>query len=93
MFFVYILTCSDGSFYVGHAQDIKRRLDDHNAARGAMFTFRRRPVRLAYAEAHETETSAVQRERQIKGWTRAKKEALIRGDLDRLRRLSRRGRG
>ena len=89
MFFVYILVCSDGSYYVGHTHDIARRLENHAAGIAAVFTRERRPVRLVYCESQPTREEAVQRERQIKGWSRAKKEALIRGDLARLHSLSR----
>ena len=92
MFFVYILFCSDGSFYVGHAQDVQARVDDHNSGRGAKFTLLRRPVQLVYSEAHETVATALRRERQLKGWTRSKKAALIAGELNRLHYLSSRRR-
>ena len=87
---VYIPLCSDGSYYVGHTEDLWQRIRDHNDGLGAKFTFKRRPVRLAYSEPHDTEEKTVQRERQLKGWSRAKKKALIDGDLSRLRRLSKR---
>ncbi len=90
MHHVYILRCSDGSFCVGSTEDLECREKAHNDGRGAKYTFLRRPVKLAYSEPHETLEDAVQRERQIKGWTRAKKEALIAGDLDRLKARSKR---
>jgi predicted GIY-YIG superfamily endonuclease len=92
MFFVYILACSDASYYVGHTHDVARRLEAHAAGIAAAFTRERRPVRLVYCESQPTREAAVRRERQIKGWTRAKKEALIRGDLAGLHSLSRRRR-
>ncbi len=88
MYYVYILRCSDESLYVGYTRDIERRIEAHNAGRGAAFTFKRRPVRLAYAESHDTEAVARRRERQLKGWTRKKKEALVQGDLALLKSLS-----
>jgi len=90
MYHVYILRCADDSLYVGHTRNIRRRVDAHNAGLGAAFTFKRRPVRLVYSEPHDTKTAAVRRERQLKRWTRAKKEALIRADLTLLRALSKR---
>ena len=92
MCWVYILRCADGSYYVGHADDVAARIELHNAGRAAVWTARRRPVALCYSEQHPDEPSAVQRETQIKGWTRAKKEALIAGDRGRLHLLSRRAR-
>ena len=85
--FVYILRCADGSYYVGHTSDLSRRIARHNEGKAAVHTAARRPVTLAYSEEFETERQAIARERQLKGWTRAKKEALIAGDLDLLRRL------
>ena len=87
MSFVYILRCADGSYYVGHTSDLSRRIARHNEGKAAVHTAARRPVTLAYSEEFETERQAIARERQLKGWTRAKKEALIAGDLDLLRRL------
>ena len=91
-FTVYILECSDGSYYVGHTEDVDARLKAHNDGRAARYTYPRRPVTLAYSENFKTEDEAIRRELQIKGWARAKKEALIAGDLDRLKVLSKRRR-
>jgi len=88
MYVVYILRCSDRSLYVGQTNNVTRRLREHNAGRGANFTSTRRPVTLAYTETHKTKSTAISRERQLKGWTRRKKEALIRGDFDLLHLLS-----
>jgi putative endonuclease len=88
MYVVYILRCADKSFYVGHTRNISNRLKAHKDGLGASYTSVRRPVTLAYTETHETRLEAVRRERQLKRWTREKKEALIRGDLDRLHALS-----
>jgi predicted GIY-YIG superfamily endonuclease len=87
MHFVYILRCADGALYVGETSDIDARLASHNDGRGARFTSLRRPVTVAYSEAYPTRAAALVRERQLKGWTRAKKEALVDGDLGRLKRL------
>jgi len=87
-FYVYIVQCADGSYYVGFAQDVAERVRTHNEGGGAAYTFRRRPIRLVYAEKHPSKAAAVARERQIKVWSSAKKEALIAGDARRLKRLS-----
>ena len=85
--FVYILKCADGSFYVGSAQDLEDRLKRHNSGNGAVFTALRLPVKLVYQEPCKNEDDAVKRERQIKKWSRAKKEALINGELETLKKL------
>ena len=85
-YFVYILRCADGSFYIGHSRDLAARLATHHAGRGALYCARRRPVVLAYAEPAASLRAAVRREKQLKGWTRRKKLALVQG---RLRELGR----
>ena len=87
-FYVYFLLCSDDSYYVGSTHDLDERVDRHNQGRGCRYTSQRLPVRLVYSEPHESEASAVRRERQIKRWSRKKKEALVQGDTERLRQLS-----
>jgi putative endonuclease len=87
MEWVYILRCSDGSLYIGHTADPVGREKIHNEGRGGLYTARRRPVRLVYSEPHDLLSAAIARERQLKGWTRAKKEALIAGDLRALKHL------
>ena len=88
MWYVYILRWADDSFYVGMAQDLDARLKAHNDGRGAAYTFKRRPVRLVYWEEIESESKGVERERQLKRWSRAKKEALLSGKLQKVKRLS-----
>lgn len=90
MYFVYIVQCCDESFYVGHTTDVELRVQVHNAGNGAAWTAARRPVVLVYQESFPSESAAVQRERQIKRWTHAKKSALVEGDLKRLRLLAKR---
>jgi len=90
MYYVYILRCSDSSFYVGSTHDLQARLKAHNDGRGAAYTFKHRPVRLVYSETFQSETDALERERQVKHWSRGKKAALIQGDLKGLKHLSRR---
>lgn len=90
MYSVYIVRCSDGTLYIGHTENPQARAKAHNDDRGASYTFKRRPVRLVYSEGFLSEADAIERERQLKGWSRTKKEALIAGDLDGLKRLSKR---
>ena len=87
MAFVYILRCADGSYYVGHTDNLRARLNEHQSGAGANFTATRRPVEMVYAEEHPTPVGAARRERQLKRWSRAKKEALVAQDLALLKRL------
>ena len=89
-FFVYIIQCADGTYYVGSTTDVPTRVDAHNAKLGPQFTACRCPVELVYSESLGTMAQARRREVQIKKWSRAKKQALIRGDEQTLRSLSRR---
>ena len=88
-FWVYILECVDGSYYVGHSDNLEDRLLQHQSGALGGYTKNRRPVRLVYSQEFPTRDEAFAAERQLKGWTRKKKEALIRGDWDELRRLAR----
>src|SRR5688572_14301304 len=81
MRYIYILRCADNALYVGQTADIALRLTKHTDGSASAFTAKRRPVELVYLEPHPTVKSASKRERQLKRWTRAKKEALIAGDL------------
>jgi predicted GIY-YIG superfamily endonuclease len=87
-YFVYILRCCDDSLYTGRSPDPERRLSEHNLGIGGDYTSRRRPVVLVWSSPFESEQDAYVVERQIKGWTRAKKEALIAGDFDLLHELA-----
>jgi putative endonuclease len=82
-YLVYILECADGSFYTGSTNDIQKRLWQHNeGVEPSAYTFSRRPVKLAWvSEETKHYYDALRWERQIKGWSRAKKQALIRGDF------------
>ena len=90
--YIYILLCSDGSYYTGITKRaLEERFSEHvNGAYPDCYTFRRRPVELIYSEFHERIAEAVATERRIKGWSRAKKEAYIKGDFDGLVRLAKR---
>ena len=88
--YVYILHCADGRFYVGSTREsLEHRVAEHNAGSYDGYTKSRRPVRLAWSAHFPNVTDAIAAERQLKGWSRAKKTALIRGDIDLLKRLSR----
>lgn len=89
MWSTYILDCADSSYYVGSTGDLTARTQIHLSGKGPDYTARRLPVRLVYAEEHQTLQAAVARERQLKRWSRAKKNALVSGDLIRLHALSR----
>ena len=86
--YTYILECSNGAYYVGSTNDLERRLMEHQAGLGSRYTSSHLPVKLVYVEEYQTIEEAFQRERQIHGWTRAKKVALINGDVDLLKELS-----
>jgi len=73
-----MVRCSDGSYYSGVATDVEERVKEHNWGVGAIFTSRRRPVKLVWWEEHPDQRSARKREREVKGWRREKKEGLIR---------------
>jgi len=89
--FVYVVRCRDGSYYVGSARgDLEKRIAEHNAGTYPGHTSSRRPVVLVWAEYFQRITDAIAAERQIKGWSRAKKEALIRGDFESIAALARR---
>lgn len=82
-FYVYILKCADGTYYTGSTNDLYRRLNEHQlGASYTAYTASRRPVELVWNEEVGTLGEALFHERQIKGWSRAKKEALIREDFD-----------
>lgn len=90
MAWVYILRCSDGSYYTGVAQiDLERRVAEHNSGVYKGFTSARLPVELVFAEEFPLAIQAIEMERRIKGWSRAKKEALIARDWARLPELAR----
>ena len=89
MAWLYILECSDGSYYVGSTGALERRLWEHNEGQGAKYTARRRPVKLVYAAEFHSIAEAWAREKQVQGWRRAKREALIGGVYDALPELAR----
>ena len=90
MFFVYFLRCSDGSLYTGQSEDLEQRLKQHQTGHGARYTAARLPVELVFFESFETRSQATRRAAQLKRWSRAKKEAHLDGDKERLKLMSRR---
>lgn len=77
---MYILECCDGSYYTGSTIDLERRLKQHQTGEGANHTKKRLPVQLVYSEEYQRIDTAFYREKQVQGWSRKKKEALIRGE-------------
>ena len=89
MFWVYILKCVDGSYYTGHTDDLEVRFLQHqNGEIKSCYTFKRRPVQLVFSQEFTTREEALASERQIKGWSRKKKEAMMRGDWQEVSRLA-----
>jgi len=88
MAYTYILRCEDGELYVGSTEDMDVRFKTHVAKRGSKFTKTHKPVEIVYTEQYDTYQEAFKRERQLHGWSRAKKEALIAGDIEKLKELS-----
>ena len=86
--YIYILECADGSYYTGSTRDITRRLAQHQNGEGANYTRKRLPVTLVFQEEYERIDDAYYREKQVQGWSRKKKQALINGDFDKLQELS-----
>ncbi|MFL6621016.1 MAG: GIY-YIG nuclease family protein [Sulfurifustis sp.] len=87
-FYVYILQCADGSFYTGHTDNLERRLYEHSSGTAHSYTAARQPTKLVYCRTFETRLEALAAERQIKGWSHAKKKAMIAGDWAEVSRLA-----
>ena len=88
-FWVYILRCADDSYYTGHTDNLENRIYQHHS--GAIFscyTFKRRPLELVFSQDFPTREAALASEQQIKGWSRKKKEAMMRGDWAEVSRLA-----
>jgi len=85
---LYILECSDGSYYTGCTKDLQRRFIEHQNGLGSNHTRKRLPVKLMYSEGYPLLQQALGREKQIQGWSRKKKEALINGQFDELLQLA-----
>lgn len=88
-FFAYLLRCNDGSYYAGHTDDIERRMAEHSTGALGGYTAKRLPVTLVWSDSFMTRDEAFATERKIKGWSLAKKEALIADDWMRISELAR----
>ena len=89
-FWVYILRCADGSYYTGHTDNLDNRIHEHHmGAISWCYTFRRRPLQLVFSQDFPTREEALASERQIKGWSRKKKEAMMQGNWEEVSRLAR----
>ena len=86
---MYILKCANDKFYTGSTKNLEKRLNQHQSGEGANFTKKHLPVELVYFEIFARIDWAFYREKQIQGWSHKKKEALINGDLEKLKELSR----
>ena len=84
-----MLKCSDQSYYIGVTNNLDRRIAEHNEGRDPeCYTFSRRPVELVFYENFYSPQQAIEFEKRIKGWSRAKKEALIKGDWNKISQLA-----
>jgi putative endonuclease len=87
--YLYVVKCRDGSFYVGTTRSsLEVRIAQHNAGTYPAYTESRRPVELVYSEWFDRVSDAIEAERKLKGWSRAKKQAFIRGDFSSLQQLA-----
>ena len=87
-FFVYILICKDGSYYTGHTDNLENRITEHKSGAIKGYTSSRLPVEIVFSQEFQTREEALENERKIKGWSRKKKEAMIRGDWHEVSRLA-----
>lgn len=85
---VYILKCSDNSYYTRVTNNIQKRVYEHNQGIVKGFTFKRKPVKLVYYQDFKNINEAISFEKQLKGWRRDKKEALINNNIEKLKELS-----
>ncbi len=86
--YMYILKCSDGSYYTGSTRELEKRVMEHNMGLGSNYTRKHRPVELVYFEEFQRVDDAFAREKQVQGWSRAKKECLICGQFGKLTDLA-----
>ncbi|HZX36396.1 MAG TPA: GIY-YIG nuclease family protein [Thermodesulfobacteriota bacterium] len=87
-FYLYILRCRDGSYYTGHTDNLEIRIAEHKTGKIKCYTSKKLPITLVFSAEFPSREEALTRERQIKGWNRKKKEALIRGDWEEVSRLA-----
>lgn len=88
MAWMYILKCADDSYYVGSTKNLDLRFAQHQSGKGARYTSRRLPVELVYGEEYDRVADAYYREKQVQNWGRAKREALINGNVELLPALA-----
>ncbi len=88
MYWVYVLLCADGSYYPGHTDNLEKRMGQHQAGECSGYTVNRRPLQLVWSQECFSREEALSAERQIKGWSRKKKEAMMRGDWLEVSRLA-----
>ncbi len=88
-FWIYLLRCGDGSYYTGVTNDLEKRIAEHKAGLDRnSYTYQRRPVEFVYAQEFDSINDAIKWEKQLQGWSRKKKEALIRGDWNKVHILA-----
>lgn len=88
-FWVYMLRCADNSYYIGHTDNLEYRVAQHESGEFDGYTAIRKPIQLVFTQECATREEAISAERQLKGWSRKKKEAMIRGDWIMVNQLSR----
>jgi predicted GIY-YIG superfamily endonuclease len=88
MFWVYILRCADATYYTGHTDNLELRVASHQSGEILGYTSTRLPIELIFSQSTVTREEALSAERQIKGWSRAKKEAMMRGDWAEVSKLA-----
>lgn len=76
-YYVYILLCKDGSYYTGHAKDVKHRIEQHKKGQGARYTRMHEPAEIVYVEEFNSRSDAMKREREIKSFSHSKKQQLV----------------
>jgi predicted GIY-YIG superfamily endonuclease len=87
-FWVYLLRCADGSYYTGHTDNLEKRIGEHQSGAITGYTSHRLPVELAWSQECSSREEAISAEMQIKGWSRKKKEAMMRGDWSAVSQLA-----
>lgn len=76
-YYVYILLCKDGSYYTGHAKNVKHRIEQHKKGQGARYTRMHEPAKIVYVEEFNSRSNAMKREREIKSFSHSKKQRLV----------------
>ena len=86
--YMYLLECSDGTYYTGSTKYLDLRIEQHQSGEGAIYTAKRLPIKLTYYEEYDRIDDAFYREKQVQGWSRKKKDALINGEPYLLHKLA-----